>query len=86
MGSRDTAPDGGIDDSKYQLDYRSGMRDCVAKADFDYQPLSSHKVKFGAQYTFHTFIPETASTYGYHPRPQERGCPIWPRGQHVRGG
>lgn len=63
MGSRDTAPDGSIDDSKYQLDYRSGMRDWVVKADFDHQPSPSHKVKFGAQYTFHTFIPETASTY-----------------------
>ena len=61
--SKETALDGTVDNSRYQLDYRSGMRDWVAKADFDYMPSSSQQVKFGAQYTFHTFIPETVSTY-----------------------
>lgn len=61
--SLETALDGSVERSRYQLDYRSGMRDWVAKADFDYAPSSSHQVRFGAQYTFHTFIPETVSTY-----------------------
>lgn len=61
--SRETALDGTVDNSRYKLDYRSGMRDWVAKVDFDYTPSSSQQVKFGAQYTFHTFIPETVSTY-----------------------
>ena len=63
LESRETALDGTIGNSRYQLDYRSGMRDWVAKVDFDYSPSSSQQVRFGVDYTFHTFIPETASTY-----------------------
>ena len=59
----DVNPDGGMEDNRFLFDYRSGMRDWVAKADFDYTPSSSHTVKFGAEYTFHTFIPETMTGY-----------------------
>lgn len=37
--------------------YYSGMRDLVGKIDFDYTPLNNHRVKFGANYTFHRFYP-----------------------------
>ena len=59
----DVNPEGGKEDNRFLFDYRSGMLDWVAKADFDYTPSSSHKVKFGAEYTFHTFIPETMTGY-----------------------
>ena len=32
--------------------------------DFDYQPLPQHSVKFGANYIYHDFEPQTASTTG----------------------
>jgi len=35
----------------------SGIRDLNAKTDFDYYASTEHKIKFGAQYTFHTFLP-----------------------------
>ena len=64
MRTREIKADGDTEDSQVQFDYRSGMRDWVAKADFDYTPSSSHKFKFGAEYTFHTFVPETLTGYG----------------------
>lgn len=39
----------------------SGIRDLNAKTDFDYYASTSHKIKFGAQYTYHTFIPSIFS-------------------------
>jgi len=35
----------------------SGIRDVNAKTDFDYYVSPEHKLKFGALYTFHTFLP-----------------------------
>lgn len=64
MRTREIKADGDTEDSQVQFDYRSGMRDWVAKADFDYTPTSSNKFKFGAEYTFHTFVPETLTGYG----------------------
>ena len=61
--SKETGLDGSLGNNRYQFDYRSGMRDWVAKVDFDYTPSPSQKVKFGADYTYHTFIPETFTTY-----------------------
>ena len=61
--SQETGLDGSLGNNRYQFDYRSGMRDWVAKVDFDYTPSPSQKVKFGADYTYHTFIPETFTTY-----------------------
>lgn len=63
--SQETDLDGSIGNNRYQFDYRSGMRDWVAKVDFDYTPSPSQKVKFGADYTYHTFIPETFTTYAH---------------------
>ena len=61
--SKEVQPNGAIDNNQYNFDYRSGMRDWVAKVDFDYTPTPSQQVKFGAGYTFHTFIPETLTTF-----------------------
>ena len=61
--SQETGLDGSLGNSRYQFDYRSGMRDWVAKVDFDYTPSPSQTVRFGADYTYHNFIPETFTTY-----------------------
>ena len=61
--SQEVHQNGTIDNDQYKFDYRSGMRDWVAKVDFDYTPTPNQQVKFGADYTYHTFIPETLSTY-----------------------
>ena len=61
--SKEVQQNGTIDNNQYNFDYRSGMRDWVAKVDFDYTPTPSQQVKFGAEYTFHTFIPETLTTF-----------------------
>ena len=47
---------------EYSLDgsYRSGIRDFGVRTDFDWTPSPSHLVKFGAEYTRHDFLPETA--------------------------
>lgn len=45
--------------AKYGFDYLSGIRDLAAKVDFDYTPVYTHRIKFGAEYSFHTFTPET---------------------------
>lgn len=39
------------------ITYGSGIRDWGAKIDFNYYPAPDHRVKFGAGYTYHTFIP-----------------------------
>ena len=51
------------DRERFTFDYHSGMRDWVAKMDFDYEPSPSHSVRFGGEYVFHTFIPETLTSY-----------------------
>jgi hypothetical protein len=49
--------------SQDNFDFRlsSGIKDWNAKVDVDYFASTSHKVKFGAQYTYHTFYPSVAS-------------------------
>lgn len=42
----------------YNSEYRSGIHDWSFQTDFDYTPLPSHHIKFGAAYLFHTFRPE----------------------------
>ncbi|NDP23007.1 MAG: TonB-dependent receptor plug domain-containing protein [Paludibacter sp.] len=42
---------------KLTVGYRSGIEDYSAKVDFDWSPMPNHDVKFGANYTFHTFRP-----------------------------
>lgn len=44
------------------LGYRSGIEDFAAKVDFDYSPDPTHEIKFGANYTNHTFRPGVAVT------------------------
>ena len=44
---------------QFNVDYNSGIRDWSGKIDFDYVPTPAHLMKFGAEYTFHTFVPET---------------------------
>ncbi len=39
----------------------SGIRDWNAKTDFDFYASPNHRVKFGGQYTFHTFLPNQVS-------------------------
>lgn len=49
------------DKNTYNIKYNSGMRDLTAKIDFDYTPTPTNLVKFGAEYVYHSFIPETLS-------------------------
>jgi outer membrane receptor protein involved in Fe transport len=54
----------------------SGIKDWNAKFDVDYFASTSHKVKFGAQYTYHTFYPSVASgnqdSVIFHPNNTQR--------------
>ncbi|WP_153800176.1 TonB-dependent receptor [Foetidibacter luteolus] len=45
----------------FNIGLSSGIRDINAKVDFDYYPVPAHKLKFGGQTTFHTFLPSVAS-------------------------
>lgn len=47
---------------KYGANYRSGIRDWSFRMDFDYTPLPKHQIKFGGEYLYHTFRPETTTT------------------------
>ena len=61
-GSSETEIENGVKStSRYHLDYHSGIRDLSARVDFDYNPSPRHLVKFGSEYTWHTFIPERMS-------------------------
>ncbi|MDD7455799.1 MAG: carboxypeptidase-like regulatory domain-containing protein [Bacteroidales bacterium] len=47
--------------SDYKYKYKSGISDGSARMDFEWTPNSSNSVRFGGEYTFHTFKPETSS-------------------------
>ena len=53
---------------EYQLEnhylwrYKSGMRDWTYMIDFDYNPVPTHDIKFGAQYQRHNFRPEVSTS------------------------
>ncbi|RFM28004.1 TonB-dependent receptor [Deminuibacter soli] len=51
--------DGG--QNNFNLKLSSGIQDYAAKTDFDWYASTAHKVRFGAQYTYHTFRPNVAS-------------------------
>ena len=52
-----------VDYYEYQKSsYHSEIEDFGAIIDFDWLPSPQHTVKFGANYTYHTFSPETMST------------------------
>jgi hypothetical protein len=41
----------------FMVGYKSGIEDYTAKVDFDYSPHPDHDIKFGTNYTYHTFRP-----------------------------
>jgi len=45
----------------FRLRLQSGIRDYNLKTDFDYYPATAHRMKFGAQYTYHRFTPSVVS-------------------------
>lgn len=45
----------------FAFNLSSGIEDYSAKLDFDYYHNNKHSIKFGANYTFHTLTPSTAS-------------------------
>jgi len=51
--------DGAQDDFVFTVS--SGIIDYNLKVDWDYYPSVRHKIKFGTNYTFHTFIPNSSS-------------------------
>lgn len=51
----------GASQEDFELVINSGIVDYGLKYDFSYFPNSRHNVKFGAAYTFHTFMPTSVS-------------------------
>ncbi len=45
----------------FRINLSSGIKDLTAKTDFDFYPSPDHKLKFGAQFTRHTFLPNVLS-------------------------
>ena len=41
-----------------EFQYKSGIQDWSARADFDYHPLENHSIRFGTTYTYHIFTPD----------------------------
>lgn len=50
-------------EEEFKVGYRSGIEDYSLKVDFDYSPNTFHDVKFGTNYTYHTFRPDVSSLY-----------------------
>ena len=65
MRSRGTNYDGTKYRYDFDIDYISGIRDWSGKVDFDYVPSPRHLVKFGAEYLYHTFLPQTLTAVTY---------------------
>lgn len=51
----------GSEQDEFIFKLSSGITDWGGKADFSYFPSNRHKIKFGAQYTYHTFTPTSVS-------------------------
>ncbi|MBL7727128.1 MAG: TonB-dependent receptor, partial [Dinghuibacter sp.] len=51
----------GAQQNDFEITLASGIRDLNAKVDFDFYPAPAHKIKFGAQYTYHRFKPSVVS-------------------------
>jgi hypothetical protein len=49
---------------EFSLRYNSRIRDLGLKTDFDYFPSPKHTIKFGAQATFHKFVPSALAIEG----------------------
>ena len=43
--------------------FNSGIQDVTGRVDFDYAPAPNHAIKFGGQYIYHIFTPETNSIH-----------------------
>jgi CarboxypepD_reg-like domain/TonB-dependent Receptor Plug Domain len=50
-----------VNQSSFEFKLFSGVRDWSGKVDFSYFPTIRHHVKFGSNYTFHTFTPVSVS-------------------------
>ncbi len=48
--------------SYFLLEYESGIQDWGGKMDFDYVPNPNHFIRFGVNYTYHTFKPGAFDT------------------------
>ena len=46
---------------RMEVRYDSGINDVDIKIDFDYDPVPEHLIKFGAEYVYHNFRPQTAT-------------------------
>lgn len=51
----------GAEQDDFEFKLFSGIRDYNVKTDFTYMPVIRHNIGFGANYTFHTFIPSSVS-------------------------
>lgn len=51
----------GASQSDFEFKLYSGIQDWNAKVDFTYFPNIRHNIKYGINYTFHTFVPSNAS-------------------------
>jgi hypothetical protein len=51
----------GAAQNDFEVKLASGIKDGSAKIDFDYYPSGAHKIKYGAQLTYHKFIPNVTS-------------------------
>jgi len=61
--SKDLNTDGTTQD-EFSLRYTSKIRDWGIKTDLDFYPSSKHAIKFGAQATFHRFVPSALALQG----------------------
>jgi len=51
----------GSQQDNFLFELKSGIRDVGGKVDFSYFPTTRHKLKWGGDYTFHTFTPVSVS-------------------------
>ncbi|HPD65077.1 MAG TPA: TonB-dependent receptor [Bacteroidia bacterium] len=49
-----------VDNDNFKVNFFSGIKDINVKTDFGYYPGLLHKINFGTEYVYHTFIPSTA--------------------------
>ncbi len=61
--TKDKNADGSTQD-EFSLRYDSRIRDYGIKTDFDFYPSPAHAIKFGAQVTFHRFVPSALAIAG----------------------
>lgn len=57
----DFSVEGGQEQFSFKLN--SGIRDFGGKVSFDYYPNPRHQIKFGMDYTYHTFTPNRAEAF-----------------------